>query len=210
VSASIGWRVGQIAVHCSGALPAAVLATPSGVSVAGFHPLQTVADARTGLANLPGSWVGVEADDATWPGLVLLAERLGMRPLRLREADRALYHAGAVVVSNFSVGLVALAAQLWEGLGMSRADAVHALQPLLAGTARNLDMLGIPSALTGPVVRGDVGTILRHLEALQFDPLAQALYRDLSRPLIELALERATITTSQADALRAALDDPAT
>ena len=208
VSASITWRAGQIAVHCSGALPAAAAEAPSGTRAAGFHPLQTFADLDTGLVNLPGSTIGVEADESAWPLLATIAQRLGARALRIRESDRALYHAGAVVVSNFAVGLVVLASQLWEGLGIERADAVRALQPLLAGTARNLGSLGLPDALTGPVVRGDVGTIGRHLDALAATPRASTLYRNLSTLLIDLAVERATITGSQAEAMRNALDDP--
>jgi predicted short-subunit dehydrogenase-like oxidoreductase (DUF2520 family) len=104
---------------------------------------------------------------------------------------------------------VALAAELWAALGLSREDAVSALQPLLAGTARNIATLGIPDALTGPVVRGDLGTVERHLEALRVYPQTETVYRALSHVLVGLSLERATITESQAEAIRRALNGPA-
>jgi predicted short-subunit dehydrogenase-like oxidoreductase (DUF2520 family) len=209
VAASIPWQPGHLAVHCSGALPAAVISTPPGVMAGSFHLLQSLADLELGLANLPGSWIGIECQDDAWQTLSHIAERLGAHPLRVNEANRALYHAGAVVVSNLTVGMVALAAELWAALGLSREDAVSALQPLLAGTARNVATLGIPDALTGPVVRGDLGTVERHLEALRAFPQTETVYRALSDVLVGLSLERATITESQAEAIRRALNGPA-
>jgi predicted short-subunit dehydrogenase-like oxidoreductase (DUF2520 family) len=98
-----------------------------------------------------------------------------------------------------------MAAELWEPLGMTRDEAVSALQPLLAGTARNIGGLGLPAALTGPVIRGDVQTVARHLEVLAGKTEALTVYRVLSEVLVGLAQERGTINEAQVAALRALL-----
>lgn len=210
VQGGIDWKSGQLAIHCSGALPAAIFerALGSGARAAGFHPLQTFADSATGLANLPRSTIGIEADDETWPFLAELARDLSATPVRISPENRAVYHAASAILSNGTVGLMAVAAQLWAGLGIERPEAVRALLPLLQGTVRNIEALGIPLALTGPVLRGDVGTVQRHVAALADVPEEQAVYRTVSHRLIELALERGTIDDDQAQALRSILNDP--
>ena len=190
VDAEVPWTDRHLAVHCSGARPASIFAKAAqcGASVAGFHPLQTFADPDTGLRNLPGSTVGIEADNDAWLFLSEMADSLGMNALRISVEDRALYHAASALVSNGTVGLMAAAANLWEALGVPRPEAMRALLPLLEGTVRNLEALGIPAALTGPVVRGDLGTIQRHVEALTARPGELAIYRALSDSLIDLSL----------------------
>lgn len=207
VDTQVEWSDRHLAVHCSGALPAAALASAvaAGARVAGFHPLQTFADRETAPDNLPGSTIGIEADDATWFFLAAVARDLEATPLRITREQRALYHAGSVLVSNGTVGLVALAAHFWEMIGFERDAAVQALLPLVEGTLRNLQNLGVPAALTGPVLRGDLGTVYKHVAALAEAPRERAVYRAVSDWLIELAMERGTITADQAIALRAAI-----
>ena len=149
------------------------------------------------------------ADEGTWPLLAHLAEDLGAGPIRITAEHRALYHAASALVSNGTVGLMAVAAEMWAALGIERDEAVRALTPLLQGTVRNIESLGIPAALTGPVVRGDLGTIQRHIEAIANLPRVDALYRVVSSALIGLALQRGTINADQAQALRTILEDPA-
>ena len=207
VEAEIPWTASQLVIHCSGAEPAAILdsALRAGARVAGFHPLQTFADLEGGLANLPASAIGIEADEASWPWLSELARQLDTHPLRISSEHRARYHAASVLVSNGTVGLVALGAELWKTLGIDRDTAVKALLPLLRGTVRNIESLGVPGALTGPVLRGDVGTVQKQSQALSDDPRALSVYNALADWLIELAIERGTITPKQVAALRAAL-----
>jgi len=208
VDGGIGWRGDQLVVHCSGAAPAGVLARAASLraQVAGFHPVQTFADLDSGLSNLPGTTIGIEADDASWPWLAQLAGDLGAQPLRISAEQRPLYHAAASLVSNGAVGLMALGAELWGPLGVDRPMAVQALLPLLRGTVRNLEALGVPDGLTGPIVRGDAGTVARHVEALAMFPQQLAAYRALGAVLIDLATERGTITDDQVATLRAALE----
>lgn len=209
VAASIEWQDRQLAVHCSGALPATAMraATEASARVAGFHPLQSFADSATGLPNLPGSWIGIEADEATWPSLADLARAVGATPLRLIPETRAIYHLSSVIVSNFTVGLMSLATDLWGEIGIDRESAAAALLPLLAGTVRNIAGLGPTSALTGPAARGDAGTLARHLEALHGRDAEQDVYRSLTRLLIAVARRQGRLDPEQISALYGALGD---
>jgi predicted short-subunit dehydrogenase-like oxidoreductase (DUF2520 family) len=93
---------------------------------------------------------------------------------------KATYHAALVFVSNYTVTLYALAENLLTGLGAEREAADQALNVLLGATVENLRLKGIPDALTGPLVRGDVGTLAAHLEALKDAQLVD-VYRQLAR-----------------------------
>jgi predicted short-subunit dehydrogenase-like oxidoreductase (DUF2520 family) len=210
VDAEIAWTPHHVAVHCSGAQTAATMVTAidAGARVAGFHPLQTFADSEIGLTNLPGSAVGIEADEGTWPSLAQLATAVGATPLRIRGEQRATYHLGSVVVSNFTVGLMGMASMLWQGIGIDEQTAVRALLPLLQGTARNLEALGVEKALTGPVVRGDAGTVARHLDALDGRTEQRAVYIAMSHVLVDLAEQGGRLTAEQGGALRQLLDRP--
>jgi predicted short-subunit dehydrogenase-like oxidoreductase (DUF2520 family) len=101
---------------------------------------------------------------------------------------RPLYHAAAVVASNYLPVLLALAARLLVHAGVDEDDAVPALLPLMRGTLDNVAELGIGPALTGPVARGDIETVRLHLRML---PEREArLYRDLGREAVALAEAR--------------------
>ena len=209
VAASIPWGAHHLALHCSGALPADVLRTgdTTRARVAGFHPIQTLADLDSGLANLPGSAIGIEADDEIYEPLAAFARAIGATPLRLREGDRSLYHVGCVLASNFTVGLIALAIHLWETVGIDPHTARDALLPLLAGTARNLSHAEPADALTGPLVRGDSQTIARHLTALETEPDAQSVYMAMSRSLLGLVEASGRLSPPDCDIVRRILNE---
>ncbi|MEA2640591.1 MAG: hypothetical protein QOF51_1985 [Chloroflexota bacterium] len=209
VAESIPWKPGQLAVHCAGARPAGILvaATRAGAGAAGFHPLQSLVEPEVALDLLPGSAIGIEADDRWWEILATMAQRIGATPLRIQGDNRELYHAASVAASNFVVGLMAFAADLWRDVGIDREATIQALLPLMLGSIRNLQTIGLPNALTGPVSRGDVGTVRAHIGALQADPARLDIYRALSRVLVGLAKEQGTITEPQATALRDVLGE---
>ncbi len=209
VCAEIRWRPGVRVVHCSGAASTAVLepARAAGALVGGFHPLQTFASADAALARLPGTTFAVEAEAPLSDELAALAEELGGRAIRLRAEDKVLYHAAAAIASNYLVVLASLAADLWAELGVGRAEAIGALLPLLEGTLGNLERVGLPGALTGPIARGDAGTVRRHLDALaERAPGVLPTYVVLGREAIRVALEKGTLDEGRAGELRALLD----
>ncbi len=173
VAAAVPWRPGQAVVHCSGASPARVLAAAGrqGALYGSFHPLLSISRVRPAhadevLERLAGCTFAIEAPAALAAQLAGMADRLGGRAIFLREQDRVPYHLAAVLVSNYPVALVAAAVDLWAGFGVAREEALAALLPLLRSAVANLAQLGLPESLTGPIARGDLGTVRAHLDYL--------------------------------------------
>jgi predicted short-subunit dehydrogenase-like oxidoreductase (DUF2520 family) len=180
---SINWQAGKMVVHTSGADSRSVLNTASikGALTGVFHPLATIISYNDATNPFNDITVTIEADSPLLEILEELARSLGADPLRLREKDRALYHASAVFMSNYVVTLTDIALSLWQEMGFDKKQAEKALLPLLKGTIRNIETAGLPACLTGPVSRGDYGTVLKHLDALG------GLGKDLSTIYIVLA-----------------------
>ena len=135
------------------------------------HPLQTLSRER-GPEQLDGAWAAVtaETDDATKQA-TWLAETLGLRPFALADVDRPLYHAAAVIAGNYLVTLYRTAAQLFAQVGAPP----EALVPLMERTIQN------GFVLTGPIARGDWGTVETHLRTLEARaPEVVPLYRALA------------------------------
>jgi len=150
-----------------------------------FHPLQTIVEPELTPERLKGAWAAVEGMPRAIETGEQIARDLGMRPFRIATKSKAIYHAGAVFASNYLVVVEAIAQRLLRHAGLSDADAWAALRPLVEGTFDNLSRHEPREALTGPVVRGDMATITRHLESLAVDDAK--LYRALGRAALELA-----------------------
>jgi predicted short-subunit dehydrogenase-like oxidoreductase (DUF2520 family) len=190
VAAQVRWRPGVWVVHVSGAESLDVLepARRAGAAVGSIHPLQTFADAEQAVASMPGSTFALEGEGPLLACLRDMALALGGRAIELRPQDKALYHLAAVLVSNYVVTLMDVATGLWQQFGVDQDSATEALLPLLQGTVNNLRRLGLPDALTGPIARGDLGTVRRHLEALEASaPDLLPAYRELGLRTIAVA-----------------------
>lgn len=189
--AAVRWE-GKGVVHTSGVYGASALAPlrSKGAMTGGLHPAFPFADADTAVEMLPGATFAIEAEDATlhkW--LIGLVETLNGRVLEVPPGSKALYHAALVIASNYTVTLYAAAERLLLSMGADRAAADAALNALVGVTVENLRRQGVPDALTGPLVRADVGTLAAHLRALRdADPALEEVYRALARltyPLVE-------------------------
>jgi len=177
-------------------------AAANGVETGCLHPLQTFATRETS-PDLHGTYFAVEAEDVLDSVLREMVEALGGIAITLRAEDRALYHASAVLASNYVVTLLKLATDLWLRLGYDRATALQALLPLLRGAVDNLETLGVPAALTGPVARGDVESVRRHIEALADGaPELLDVYRALGIETIPVALAKGGLSDAGASALK--------
>jgi predicted short-subunit dehydrogenase-like oxidoreductase (DUF2520 family) len=178
---------GCAAFHLSGALPTEVLSPlhAKGYAVGSFHPLQAISHPVTGAERLPGSYVAVTGA----PQAVAVARRLtaslGSSILTVPEARRPLYHAAAVMASNFLPPLIDVACRLLERAGVPYDEALPALLPLVRGALSNIEESGLESSVTGPIPRGDVETVDLHLRAL--DPHDRRLYAMLGRELARIA-----------------------
>lgn len=188
VAGSLRWRQGVAVVHTSGAHDRASLtaAAAQGAETGSLHPLQTFAGPPV---SLEGCYFGVEADGRLREVLLGVVASLGGSAVALDAHDKALYHVSAVLASNYVVTLLHLAAGLWQRLGVERQEALQALLPLLRGTVGNLERLGLPAALTGPIARGDEETLRRHLAALSAaSPALLPVYRSLGGETVSVAL----------------------
>ena len=195
-----------VVAHLSGASGAGLLAplAQAGWRTAAFHPLQTFADEHSRL--LPNTLFAIEADDCDAAMLTQVAQRLGGQPLRLAAVDRPLYHAAAAITANYTVTLISQAVGLLAQCGLSNTQALAALLPLLRGAVDNLDRVGLPDALTGPIVRGDSATVAGHLAALAARaPDVLPTYRALGTATALLAQARGT-DASDLEAIRVLLE----
>ncbi len=193
-----GLKAGALVVHMSGAHSLDLLddAKEAGAYRAVIHPLQSVPSMEQGVRNLPGSYFRIEADPGALQTAKDLVKALGGIELAMPKwipdkHSAALYHAGAVAVSNYFVALIDYGLKFYEALGADRQEALKAALPLIKGTLGNIETLGIPAALTGPIVRGDVDTVRGHLEAVrERAPELLDLYRALAKHTIAVAEER--------------------
>ncbi len=208
VAAALKWHRGQSVVHCSGADSLDVLepARQAGVLVGGFHPLQTFASVSYALQNLPGSTFALAAEGSLLGQLKEMATALGGRWVQLKAGDKVLYHVAAVIACNYVVTLTKMATDLWQVFGVSSSEATQALMPLMRGTLNNLGNIGLPNALTGPIARGDLGTIRKHISALEkAAPALLPAYRELGLQAIPIALAKGKVDRQRAEELRALL-----
>jgi len=208
VAAEVQWHKEQNVVHCSGAHSVDILeaAKQRGANTGCFHPLQTFASVDQAIDNMPGSTFAIEAEEPLLGVLEEMATALEGDWVNLKAGDKVLYHTAAVFACNYLVTLVKLATDLWQTFGVSPAQATKALMPLLRGTLSNIENVGLPNCLTGPIARGDLGTISRHLESLekQATPLLN-IYKELGRQTIPIALAKGKIDLQRTEELKALL-----
>ncbi|MFC1930703.1 Rossmann-like and DUF2520 domain-containing protein [Chloroflexota bacterium] len=208
VASQIKWHSGQSVVHCSGADSTDILETAGkqGAGTGVFHPLQTFAGIEQAIANIPGSTFVVEAEEPLLSTLQKMANAVGGHGIKLKAGDKVAYHAAAVIACNYLVTLVKLATDLWQTFSVPPPQSTRALLPLIRGTLSNIENIGIPDCLTGPIARGDTGTIKKHLDALQkVAPTLLSTYKELGLQTIPIALAKGKINESQAQELKAIL-----
>ena len=113
--------------------------------------------------------------------------------------NRALYHAALCVMSNYLVALADLGSGLLAHSGMDRAEALAAAEPLIRGTVENIGSVGVPDALTGPIARGDIATVARHLQALDaIDKKTGDTYRALGVYTVDIARRKGRLQARDA------------
>lgn len=200
VAARIRWQPGHSVVHCSGADSTDILspAREAGAGVGVFHPLQTFASKRQ--ENLPGATFALEAEEPLLTTLKEMATALGGRWIEITAKDRVLYHTAAVFTCNYLVTLANVAADLWQKFNIPQEQALQALVPLIRGTISNIEAVGIPQCLTGPIARGDTGTIKKHLTALhKHAPELVSTYCELGIKTIPIALAKGSLDSGKSD-----------
>ncbi len=194
-----------VVAHTSGAMRAAVLdpLAQQGAATMSFHPVQTFAE-ETPPEAFEGIVVGLEGHDRALAVGEALARVLGAQPLRLTPEEKVRYHCAAALASN---GLVALLAVVEEVFGGTKEDSTSAsgadlVAPLVEHTWSNLKKGRPEEVLTGPVMRGDTGTVQAHLDALEREtPHLLPVYAALSREMVRVAARGGHLSEDQAETL---------
>lgn len=208
LAASLRMYSGQAMIHTSGALGAEVLepAMAAGTQIGAFHPLVAFADTERAVAALHGATVAIEGDDDLASLLADMAEAIGAVPVRLTAGSKAAYHAAAVLAAGGFVALLDAIAELGRVAGLDEAGSLAIYGPLIEGTLGNARALGIRAALTGPMTRGDVGTLAAHLETLRVHaPDVLDLYVAAGLREVALAESRGALAPEDATKMREVL-----
>jgi predicted short-subunit dehydrogenase-like oxidoreductase (DUF2520 family) len=208
VAADLRLYSGQGIVHTSGLLPSTVLepALAAGSAAASFHPLVAFADLDRAVAALEGGSVALEGDEQLVAVLAGLAGSIGARPIRVETAGKAAYHVAATLAAGGLVGLLDVVAAAAHGAGIDDAEVLAVYGPLARQALANVEALGNERALTGPVGRGDAGTVEAHLAALRrLAPAALDVYMALGRAQLAVAERRGGLAPDAVARLRALL-----
>lgn len=209
VTRSVTWRQNHYVVHCSAATEVSALsaAAEQRASTGGFHPLQTFTNAEAAMQTLPGCAAAIEAEDQSLLDLLWsMATALGCHPFRLPAGARPLYHASGSFAGSFLVRLMNDALDLWEAFGVDREQAFQALMPLTKGTVAALEANGPVKSLAGPIARGDVGTVERHISAMrEQSPELVPAYLDLARRSVAISEAKGGASQEKLDALKVLL-----
>ena len=201
LSATGSWQAGQLVVHTSGRYGAAIFEPAAGHHILGLalHPVMTFTGTSMDLVRLADCCFGITTVEALRPVAEALVLEMGAEPVWIEEQDRPMYHAGLAHGANHLVTLVAQAMQVVGSAGVQ--DPQRLIAPLLQAALDNALRLG-DGALTGPVARGDAGTVAAHLAQLtEQTPDIRPTYVALARATAERALASGRLTPTGAEAL---------
>lgn len=215
ISENKGFKEKSVVFHCSGALASTELASVKSsnamsgvmtdVQIGSMHPLQSFAVQKTGNP-FENIMVAVEGDPLAVEKACEIAKDMDAQPFTIKTDGKMLYHAAAVVASNYLVTLMDLSIKLMTASGVSETAAFDILKPLVKGTLANIESTGIPDALTGPIARGDVGIVEKHVQAIRAhsdgtaDEMAE-YYNMNGRQTIKIARAKGTLSEESAKQL---------
>jgi predicted short-subunit dehydrogenase-like oxidoreductase (DUF2520 family) len=184
---------GTVILHTSGSAEPQLVPQLSDYGLSGgtFHPLVPFANPERAPELLRRAWIGVDGDEQARATSRRLAGHIGARTLDIPAGKKSVYHAAAVMSSNFPVVLAAIASDMLTGIGIAGSSAQQAVRSLMEGAVSNL-AASPGSALTGPVARGDVDTVMRQVSALRGDPEARAVYKRMSLAAVSIAARQGT------------------
>lgn len=180
----------KLICHASGSLTSAIFVGISKLGAFGYsvHPMFPFADKWGDYQALDKVYFSIEGDASKLDFWKDLFRALGNRILLLQQSDKPRYHLANVMVSNLVLGLINKGIANLSACGLIKTDAMEALLPLICSNIANLHNSGLVKALTGPVERGDSGTIEKHLNCLSEED--SKLYKNLSRELLDLAQDK--------------------
>jgi len=183
---------GCYALHFSGSKPLSMLdsAKRAGAKVASVHPLKSFASIKEAIKTLPGTVYGITYC-STESKIVaqLIVKSLGGMAIEVDDRKKTLYHAAACVASNYLVTLINYAVLIHKKIGIKSEDSLKGLMGLVEGTVSNIKKMGTEKSLTGPIARGDLGTIREHMKEFNkyFDRESIDLYKMMGKETGKIA-----------------------
>lgn len=187
--------------HTSGSLKSNVLynAKHSGALIYSVHPIFAFSNKNTNFIELENIYFSIEGDELKDSLINDLMNKIGNKYFRRNEEDSSTYHLASVFVSNLTLSLLDIGTHYLMKLGLNQEDALNALKPLIRGNIDSISEKGFIKSLTGPIARGDITTIEKHISALEADD--RELYKRLSLNLLKLVglRDSTNITISEND-----------
>lgn len=183
---------GKLFFHTSGA-HAATLLSPldtKGARLGALHPLQTFPDIDSAINVLPSTYIFIEGDEDAIGTLSAIGSSLGFGVVRIDGKDKVLYHLSAVFVCNLLCALLYAGKDIMGKIGID----LQPFFPIIKATLNNIENKGPLMSLTGPIVRGDVETVISHLEAIKDLGLYREAYKALSSVAVDMAKERGALS----------------
>jgi len=168
--------------HTSGALSSDILKPIQkyGVSTSSFHPIQTFFGEKQDYKNFENIYVGIEGDKKAVLKAKKIIINLGGKSLIIPKESKPLYHLACTITSNYLNSLLFAVVDLLKAIDFSEKESLEILFPLISTTIANIKNNGLNNSLTGPIARGDIGTVKKHLSILsenfsEYKPLYQTL-----------------------------------
>lgn len=179
---------GKLFFHTSGAHPSSLLKPldERGAVLGSLHPLQTFPDIDSAIRVLPSTYIFIEGSAHALPRLEILGKSIGFTTVPIEGNSKVYYHLSAVFVCNL------LCALLYAGEGIMKKVNIglEPFFPIIRATLENIESKGPLMSLTGPIVRGDAGTVEDHIHAMSDMELHKRIYKALSLSALEIARKR--------------------
>jgi predicted short-subunit dehydrogenase-like oxidoreductase (DUF2520 family) len=196
----------HIIMHFSGALSSEILSplTHKGCATASLHPMRSFSNPALSIKQYSGTYCAIEGDTKALKRLTPLFEAIGSVVYNIKQEKKSVYHAAGVFASNYLLTLAKQATQCLAEAGVDETIGLNIITDLMRGTLSNVEHTqSLEKSLTGPIQRGDVSTIKKHLQAIN-NTEQQSLYRALGKATLPLT----TLNQNQKQAIDKALDNP--
>ena len=177
----------KLICHCSGSISSEVFSNINNHGAYGYsiHPMFAISDKYNSYKDLSQAFITIEGHEKHLENLKRLFLHLGNDVAIISKENKVLYHAASVTVSNLVLGLINNGVNYLEECGFTKEMAIKALYPLIENNLRNIKERGAVSSLTGPIERGDLSTVINHLNVISEED--KELYRLLSKNILKIA-----------------------
>ena len=216
VSNQISGKAGEnlncmVVMHLSGSKSLKVLESveKKGIFTASIHPLKSFASIESAIKTIKGTVFGVTySNNLARERAVYIVRKLDGEAVDVDDNKKPLYHAAACVASNYLVSLINYAVIVHKGIGIKPDDSLKGLLSLIKGTIDNIEKMGTKKSLTGPIARGDIGTIREHLDNFnKYLKENEYLYKIMGIETAQIAYENKWINRKKFDDLVKLLKD---